>query len=470
MSGKNSRVVKYRKQKRINIGILVFLAIFIYLTIYMVVYFTREKVTIYEVVMGKNASISNKTFTGLILRDEKPVSADTSGYLNYFVKEGERVSSNSTVYTIDESGTINSILANASETGDIVYSTEAENELRNMISQYTCSNSNISFDNIYDFKLDLEARILEGINLDKIQQLLTNIDKSGMQFKINTSVSSGIVAYYVDGYEEKSEATLTKNDFSTENYSKKAYNSGDLIESGSGVYKVINSEEWNIFIELNEDEVEKYKDYSVMKIRVMSDGNEILGNFSIVYIEGQAYGKIALNKYMNTYVKERFLEVQIDEKQVEGLKIPKSSVVEKDFFIVPVEFIGKGGDTTDIGFFKRVYDENQKESISFIPPTIYYKTDEYYYIEKSEQSEFQEGDIVVMADSSNTYRIGNTEPLEGVYNVNNGYCVFRQISKLTESGDYYLVETNTAYGLKVYDHIVMDGSIVHEKQVVFSVN
>ena len=173
---------------------------------------------------------------------------------------------------------------------------------------------------------------------------------------------------------------------------------------------------------------------------------------------------------MSTYVKDRFLELQIVEKQTEGLKIPKTSVVEKDFYTIPVAFAGRGGDSVDLGFFKKTYDENQNESIVFVTPTIYKATDEFYYIDTSDDSPLKEGDFVVMADSSDSYRIGAKESLQGVYNVNNGYCVFRNISILTQTGEYYLAAPDTSYGLKVYDHIVIDGSMVSENQVVFSVN
>ncbi|MFQ9934502.1 MAG: HlyD family efflux transporter periplasmic adaptor subunit, partial [Lachnospiraceae bacterium] len=217
-------------------------------------------------------------------------------------------------------------------------------------------------------------------------------------------------------------------------------------------------------------DADKYKDDTRMKIKVLSDGREITGDFSIVSIDGQSYGKIQLNRYMSTYVKDRFLELQIVEEQIEGLKIPKTSVVEKEFYTIPVEYMGRGGDSSDMGFFKKTYDENQNESIVFVTPTIYKATDEFYYIDTSDESVLKEGDFVVMADSSDSYRIGAREALKGVYNVNNGYCVFRNISILTETGEYYLVDTETSYGLKVYDHIVIDGSMVKENQVVFSVN
>lgn len=68
------------------------------------------------------------------------------------------------------------------------------------------------------------------------------------------------------------------------------------------------------------------------------------------------------------------------------------------------------------------------------------------------------------------FRISGKASLKGVYNVNNGYCLFRNVEILTETGEYYLVKSGTAYGLKVYDHIVIDGSMVSENQVVFTAN
>lgn len=470
-SGKGRRVVKYRRRRHINVGMIVFAVIFIYIAVYMAVYLTRDKVTIYEVVMGKNAGITNKSYRGLVLRDESVVNADTSGYLNYFVKEGERVSLSSTVYTLDESGTINSILSNASDNGDIVFSSENELELRNLISEHTKNQSDTQFDSIYDFKQTLDSKIMECINLNNIKQLLDSSNENGgIQFRINKAVRTGVVSYCTDGYEGKTESTLVSGDFDTEGYSRTLHSSGSLIEAGTPVYKVAGSEDWSVYIRLSDEETEKYKDTDVIRIKILSDGREINGNFSIVNIDGQAYGRIDMVRYMGAYITERFLDVQIVEKQVEGLKIPKTSVVEKDFYTIPLAYAGRGGDSTSIGFYKKVYDENQKESVVFITPTIYYVTDEYYYVDAGDGGDLKDGDFVVMPDSSDSFRISAKGTLKGAYNVNNGYCMFRNVNVLTETGDYYLVETDSAYGLKVFDHIVINGSMVKEKQVVFSVN
>ena len=95
-------------------------------------------------------------------------------------------------------------MSQASESGELVYSSEDELELRNVISQYTMNQNDIAFGEIYDFKQNVDARILESINLNNIKKLLkANEETSGMKFKVNKAPNTGIVAYYVDGMEEK---------------------------------------------------------------------------------------------------------------------------------------------------------------------------------------------------------------------------------------------------------------------------
>ena len=50
--------------------------------------------------------------------------------------------------------------------------------------------------------------------------------------------------------------------------------------------------------------------------------------------------------------------------------------------------------------------------------------------------------------------------MEGVYNMNKGYAVFRRIERITDVEDYVLVRADQAGGLSVYDHIVLDVSAV----------
>ena len=80
---------------------------------------------------------------------------------------------------------------------------------------------------------------------------------------------------------------------------------------------------------------------------------------------------------------------------------------------------------------------------------------------------FDKNTTLIKPDSTETYKLKKTKSLQGVYNINKGYAVFEQVHILCENDDYYIVEENTAYGLKNYDHIVQDGTTVEEDEVVF---
>lgn len=70
------------------------------------------------------------------------------------------------------------------------------------------------------------------------------------------------------------------------------------------------------------------------------------------------------------------------------------------------------------------------------------------------------------AGSSDTYQLSETKQLKGVYNINRGYAVFRQVQILCESDDYYIVQSGNDYGLSNYDHIALTGKDVHEGDVI----
>ena len=76
-------------------------------------------------------------------------------------------------------------------------------------------------------------------------------------------------------------------------------------------------------------------------------------------------------------------------------------------------------------------------------------------------------EIVHSAESSERYQIGPTGSLKGVYNINRGYTVFKQIEILDSNSEYYTVRRNMDYGLSLYDHIVLDASLVEEGQLLY---
>ena len=82
-------------------------------------------------------------------------------------------------------------------------------------------------------------------------------------------------------------------------------------------------------------------------------------------------------------------------------------------------------------------------------------------------TEFSEGDILVMENSTQTFTLKEKGQLNGVYNINRGYTVFRRIEIIDQNEEYCIVKTGTAYGLSLYDNIVLDSSTVSEDEILY---
>ena len=76
--------------------------------------------------------------------------------------------------------------------------------------------------------------------------------------------------------------------------------------------------------------------------------------------------------------------------------------------------------------------------------------------------------IRFLKPNSNEYYVVGADmgTLQGVYNVNKGYAVFKQIEILYQNNDYSIIKTGTSYGISMYDHIVLQGDEVEENTII----
>ena len=101
---------------------------------------------------------------------------------------------------------------------------------------------------------------------------------------------------------------------------------------------------------------------------------------------------------MEQFISDRFVDFEVKLEQSNGLKIPITAVTNKDFYLIPLDYLAQGGDSSDSGFYKEVYNENGT-SIVFVPTEIYYGDDEYYYVDTMVEDGFQAGDYVVRPEA-----------------------------------------------------------------------
>ena len=461
---KNRKIIPYRKPHNINVGMIIFGIIFLYMLFNIFAYFRKDHVQFYEVMEG--GIVNNKQYTGLILREEQVRNAQHNGYINYYLREGKRASVGTRIYSLDETGRLDSLLK---ENGveDAALPEENLADIKKQLSSYVLSRSDEDFGSIYDTRYSLEAAVMEYSSFSALDQLDKISQDSSLVFEQVRADISGVVSYGIDSYESLQPSDVEADSFNKANYVKNIHKSGDLIESGTPAYKIASSENWSIVFPLSSEDAALYADKTSLTIDFRDyDLTTTAAYSTFTGKDGAVYGKLDMNRYMAQFIMDRFIEFEIQQPQAKGLKIPVTAVTEKNFYMVPKSYAAQGGDSTDIGFNKEVYSADGT-SVLFVPLNEDFEDDEFYYIAVDENGDFKSGDYIVRPDSSDRYQIGRTSSLKGVFNINKGYTVFTQVEILDSSNEYYTVKNNVTYGLSVYDHIVLDASSVGEGQLLY---
>ena len=227
---------KYRRPLNINIGVIIFAVMFMYILICVIMFFTKNHVNRYEVRSG-SLSISN-VYDGIIVRDEIVISANSSGYVNYFAREGEHVANSDLVYTIDQSGRISEILQD--DTNEILLSGNDLGELRNDFIQFSHNYKDEDFGQTYDFSYDMQGTVLKLSNYN----MLNNLQKTGLSggsVEFCYAPRSGIVVYNTDGYEDLTPEMVTVDMVTEQSSQKEQLVNNTLVGSRDPVYKMITS-------------------------------------------------------------------------------------------------------------------------------------------------------------------------------------------------------------------------------------
>ncbi|MCD8338126.1 MAG: hypothetical protein LUD18_12825 [Lachnospiraceae bacterium] len=450
--GNKKRIAKYRRYSFFNIGTLLFILVFIYMIIMMVMYLTQTHITSYEVVKG--SLTGNYRYEALALREETIITASQSGSVRYFEREGAKTSAGSSVCAIDESGS--TVVQTVS---DFSLSSDDEDRLRDILSSFTIKFSADSFQIAYDLKSSVEGLISEVLQENSNDTLITR----------NASYApvSGFVLYKIDGFEDTQESDLTASMFSQNEYSVTNLRSQSTVKAGETLYKLVTSEDWALYFPLDDSLATELADSGTIKFRFLKDNVTFTASFSIVTNGDESFGKITLTNSLVRYVTERFLEIELVMDKKTGLKVPISAISSRSFYKIPEEYaIVNDSSEDEITLKAESFAADGSSNISYITATVYSHSDGYYLVD---QELLSDDDYLLTDDSSARKRLSESdvETLYGVYNINKGYAVFREVTIIDQNEEYCIVESNNTYGLAAYDYIALDASQVTDDQIVY---
>ena len=238
------------------------------------------------------------------------------------------------------------------------------------------------------------------------------------------------------------------------------------MDVGDVLYKLSDNERWNILIRVDDDRIDELVEKEYVRVKFLKNQYESWGKVNVVDgADGVRYVALQFTNSMITFATDRYVDIELITDEESGLKVPNSSITEKQFFLIPVDYMAMSGNMGQTGVNKEVYKEDGTVAVEFIPTSIYCEENNEYYID---EDRLQVGDRIKKPDSQETYTISKVSNLTGVYNINKGYADFKQIQILNSNDEYSIIKSDTQYGLLAYDYIVLDAESVKTDEFIYN--
>lgn len=464
---RNTRSKKTRKIRNINIGIIVVFLVFVYMIVTVVVGISKKHLSIYEV---QAVSMSqNNSATALIVRNEQNCYAESSGYTNFYVRNGSRVAVGDSVYSIDQNKNLYDYVG-GSESG-FKFSDSDVTSMKNYISTFNDEYSDDNFASVYTLKESLDAEMLnisDSFLMDNLDTLLGDASES-VSINVKKSDKAGIISFFSDSLDGITADKVSADTFDKTNYSSRSLYNSDIKGNGDLIYKLVDDAYWSLVIKLDEEQYRKLSEKGGLSFTVKKDDLKISSNATFYELNGSYFCRVDLIDYMIRYIKDRFLEIDIDMDSDSGLKIPYSSIVEKDFYVIPSKYYTKyqGEEGTIYGFTYMIYDEaTNVTSYQFVEKECYYEDKENDVVYVSAK-DMEYGQYVYCMEDETLYQVSVVKKMKGAYNVNDGYAVFRRIEIITESDDYCIIKSEADRSLSEHDHIALHADLIDENLQIY---
>lgn len=467
-------VIRISKRLPISFVSVVFALILIYFVIQGILVLRRTGVSAYSVGAPASDNVTG-SYTAVVLRDEDVFTADEAGSVNYFASGGDRMSARGLICTVDREGDLVERLSRAEDS--ITLSRESRESIRLAVKEAIAGYDPETFKSSRDMARSVRSALFSSYVNDG-KELVTEMLSEANCLALYAE-ESGFLLLYEDGYEGRTPESLTLSDFMRESAVRIERNSADTVEKGDFLFKIVPDNRFRLCIPLKEEEADRLQKRTRLSVRI--NKNTVLSApFSVTRsADGNAVGVLDFVKYGGNYLNDRFLEVEILDESVNGYKIPESAIVQKSFFVVGNEYITSGGGTNRKGVILKEGDDEHFEEV-----TVYQKLseDETSFI-LGEDTAYIYGDglsagQILIGESSTDHdafhlrsemALGVMTSVEGVYQINNGYCVFKPIVRLNSSIEtsYVIIAADSRYGLSPYDRIVLNASDVSENEIIY---
>lgn len=342
------------KRRKIKHSKVFLIGIFAYIIINGITVFIGKNI---DTLVVSNEKIEEYITTkGLLIRDEYIINSTMTGNIEAYFKEGDKVKNLDKVAyvyndNIDEENFKE--LENLEE--EVIQIEEGQSSIIKADVDKVNKKIEKNKDNIQtkliQGKLGISKEVVEleehikdknkllksDLNSKPIINKKEEINKLNNKIEKNSDIlqtnKSGIISYKFDGNESKynigniSELTIDDIEY-TENEYKDILNEG-VIKHGQPIARIINNIKQYLAIVVEENEIMNFKENNSVIIR--DKNNQINAKVHNIYTKNDKNVVVLEISEQNIEINDtRVAEFDIIYKSIEGIKIPKSSIVKKD--------------------------------------------------------------------------------------------------------------------------------------------
>lgn len=470
--------------------VITFIIIAVYLLGYLFNFVTRPSVRVESVEMG---SISvPATVNGLIIREESVVTSSREGSVVYYYTDKQRVAKGKVICAVEDSAKVEkieteienidrSIIDIQKNRTDIsLFSDDIKNiesEIESSFDDYAYKFMTGDISGVYVLKERVKNQIdtRTGIWVAENSQSLSSLQEERLNYETQLGENkayvkndkSGIISYSTDGFESvftpETLGEITKENFKM-TYDTEYIRRSEDVGEGDVLFKIVSSNTWYIAAFVDEDECATWTvgDEKELFTTVNDEEKSIKVNvMSMTSVDKEVLVVFKTDKDILDFLGERLLSFKINEDKYEGFKIPNEAIVEKSFLKIPVESVIESVGET--GVIKR---DNGTDTFVNVNVTKY--DDEYAYVLQSYEG-IKLGDTIVAGTGmeAGTFTISELVVYKGVYVANSSMAQFKTIDIIGQNADYTIVDSESGYGLRIYDKIVADASTVSDSQQLY---
>ena len=342
------------KRRKIKYSKVFLIGIFAYIIINGITVFIGKNI---DTLVVSNEKIEEYITTkGLLIRDEYIINSTMTGNIEAYFKEGDKVKNLDKVAyvynnNIDEAnfkeleslekeviqieeGQSSIIKADVDKVNKEIEKNKDNIQIKLIQGKLGISKEVVELEEyIKDknklLKSDLNSKPIIN-KKEEINKLSNKIEKNSDILQTN---KSGIISYKFDGNESKynigniSELTIDDIEY-TENEYIDILNEG-VIKHGQPIARIINNIKQYLAIVVEENEIMNFKENNSVIIR--DKNNQINAKVHNIYTKNDKNVVVFEISEQNIEINDtRVAEFDIIYKSIEGIKIPKSSIVKKD--------------------------------------------------------------------------------------------------------------------------------------------